>query len=117
MADSMDSIGKAGSLSYNGALVLQALVQGHRYGFEVMKVTGLKSGTIYPLLRRLESSGLVESRWEDEGDAHADGRPARRYYGATTEGERALVGARERIIAQQAALFGFPAVPGSGSEG
>ena len=95
----------SGELSYNGALVLQALEQGHRYGFEIMRVTRLKSGTVYPLLRRLEAAGLVVSQWEDEGAAHGDGRPARRYYVATAEGERALGDALERIHAQRQ-LFG-----------
>ena len=93
-------------LSYNAALVLQALVQGHGYGFEVMKVAELPSGTVYPLLRRLEASGLVRSRWEDEEAAHAEGRPARRYYEPTAEGEAALSTARARIASQQSALFG-----------
>lgn len=93
-------------LSYNAALVLQALAQGHGYGFDVMRVAELPSGTVYPLLRRLEASGLVRSAWEDEARAHAEGRPARRYYEPTAEGETALAAARERIASQQAALFG-----------
>jgi DNA-binding PadR family transcriptional regulator len=97
---------RTGPLSYNAAMVLQAMVQGHRYGFELMKVSDLPSGTVYPLLRRLEGQGLVRSQWEDEQAAHDEGRPARRYYEATAEGETALAGARERIAAQQAALFG-----------
>lgn len=96
----------AGPLSYNAALVLQALARGHGYGFEVMKVAELASGTVYPLLRRLEASGLVRSAWEDEARAHAEGRPARRYYEPTAEGEAALAAARERIASQQATLFG-----------
>lgn len=94
------------TLSYNSAVVLQALEQGHAFGFDVMKVSGLPSGTVYPLLRRLERSGLVSSRWEEKDRAHADRRPARRYYETTAEGRRALADARERIAAQQAALFG-----------
>jgi DNA-binding PadR family transcriptional regulator len=93
-------------LSYNGALVLQALSQGNQYGFEIMRVVGLPSGTVYPLLRRLEAADLVRSDWEDEGDAHADRRPARRYYQATERGEVALAAARARIAEQQAAVFG-----------
>jgi PadR family transcriptional regulator len=97
---------RPGTLSYNGALVLQALAQGHHYGFEVMRVADLPSGTVYPLLRRLEASGMVQSRWEDEAAAHAEGRPARRYYEATRQGSVALAAALERIAARQAALFG-----------
>lgn len=91
-------------LSYNAALVLQALARGHRYGFEVMSVTALPSGTVYPLLRRLEASELVESSWEDADPAEA-GRPRRRYYELTAAGRAALSEARERIATQQR-LFG-----------
>ena len=41
-------------------------------------------------LRDLERDGLVTSAWENEHDAHADGRPARRYYKLTAPGVRAL---------------------------
>ena len=92
-------------LSYSAALVLQALAQGHRYGFEVMRVTGLPSGTVYPLFRRLDAAGLVESKWEDEDEAHADRRPARRYYQLTAAGSTALDAARSRIM-EQGRLFG-----------
>ncbi len=88
-------------LSWNAALVLKALVEGHCYGFDIIGVTGLPSGSVYPLLRRFEGSGLVESRWEDEAAAHAEGRPPRRYYEATGGGRAALSVALERILAQQ----------------
>lgn len=91
-------------LSYNAALVLQALRTGHPYGFEIMRVTELPSGTVYPLLRRLEDAGLVESRWE-ETDPSEQGRPRRRYYEVTAEGARALSAALERLAAQRR-LFG-----------
>src|SRR5688572_19862296 len=41
-------------LTYSSALVLQAIASGYRYGFDVMDVTGLPSGTVYPALRKLE---------------------------------------------------------------
>jgi PadR family transcriptional regulator PadR len=97
-----------GPLSYNGALVLQALAQGYAYGFEIMRAAHLPSGTVYPLLRRLEASGLVESRWENAERAHDEGRPPRRYYRATTAGRSALAEARERLRAQQALFGGAP---------
>ena len=92
-------------LSYNGALVVQAMAQGHKYGFEIMRVTALKSGTVYPLLRRLEAAGLVQSNWENKAEAFDDGRPARRYYEPTAEGERVLGEALKRLAAQRQ-LFG-----------
>jgi DNA-binding PadR family transcriptional regulator len=50
----------------------------------------LPSGTVYPALSRLERDGLVKSAWENEPDAHAEGRPARRYYKLTAPGVKAL---------------------------
>ncbi len=98
-------------LSYNATLVLQALSQGLGYGFEIMRATHLPSGTVYPLLRRLEASELVDSSWEDAATAHNEGRPPRRYYQATAEGRVALAEARERIRSQQA-LFGDTGLAG-----
>jgi DNA-binding PadR family transcriptional regulator len=57
-----------------------------RYGLDLGVATGLPSGTIYPILARLERIGWAESDWED-ADAHiAEGRPRRRYYRLTREG-------------------------------
>lgn len=94
------------TISYNASIVLQALAAGARYGFEIMRVTKLPSGTVYPLLRRLEASGYVGSRWEERDDAHSDRRPARRYYDVTDQGRTVLAEAREKIIARHATLFG-----------
>ena len=96
------------SISYNAALVLQALAQGFGFGFDVMRVTQLPSGTVYPLLRRLEDGGLVGSRWEEEGRAHGEGRPARRYYELTGAGIAALASAKERLAHQRALFDGSP---------
>lgn len=95
---------RSNPLSYNAALVLQAVAQGHAYGFDLMRVTGLPSGTVYPLLRRLEAAGLVASDWEDEHAAHADGRPPRRHYRLTPAAEPALFEATQRVL-QQRRLF------------
>ena len=61
------------ALSFTGLFVLQALARGYRFGFDIMEVTGLPSGTIYPALRRLEALELVRSDWEDEQRATAKG--------------------------------------------
>ncbi len=84
-------------LTYTTALVLQALGTGHRYGFQIMDATGLASGTVYPVLRRLHRSSLVRARWEDDRRAEAEGRPRRRYYELTAPGIGALEGARGRF--------------------
>ena len=91
-------------LTYNTTLVLRALAVGHRYGFDLMRATELPSGTVYPILRRLEAGGMVRSLWENEERAHADGRPRRRYYEATAAGQAALSEALERIHAQRRLL-------------
>jgi PadR family transcriptional regulator, regulatory protein PadR len=56
------------------------------YGLELAKCAGLQSGTIYPLLRRFERTNWVTSTWEDV-DASAAGRPPRRLYRLTGEGQ------------------------------
>jgi PadR family transcriptional regulator len=59
-----------------------------RYGFDLMRSTGLPSGSLYPILARLERLGWVTSRNEDI-DPGAEGRPARRFYRLTRHGLRA----------------------------
>ena len=86
-------------LTYPTALVLQALLGGHHHGFDIMDATGLPSGTVYPILGRLQERGLVSSRWE-AADAHrSEGRPARKYYRLTVEGRSALQAEVERFRA------------------
>lgn len=92
------------NLTWNAMLVLRALGLGHRYGFDLMRVTELPSGTIYPILRRLEASGLVRSRWEEDDTAQSEGRPRRRYYAPTAVGRAALADGLERIQAQSRLL-------------
>lgn len=58
------------------------------YGYDLMKATSLPSGTLYPMLARLQQEGLVDSQWEDQ-DPDAGGRPPRKYYRLTAEGARA----------------------------
>ncbi len=93
------------------ATVLSALVHGHVYGFEILEVTGLRPGTVYPVLRRLEEEGIVESSWEEAAPARAEGRPPRRNYRLTSEGERIAREAEDRYPALSR-MF----VPPSGGE-
>jgi DNA-binding PadR family transcriptional regulator len=72
-------------------LVLEALLddpRAERYGLEIGEAAGLRSGTVHPILARLEAYGWLASRWEDI-DASAEGRPARRYYKLTADGAHA----------------------------
>ena len=57
------------------------------YGYDLMKAARLPSGTLYPMLARLQQEGLVESQWEDQRP-DAGGRPPRKYYRLTAEGAR-----------------------------
>lgn len=84
-------------LSYTMSLILQTLENGHRYGFEVMQVTGLASGTVYPALRRLEDALLIKSKWERQSIAQDEQRPARKYYEVTKRGHEALAEARSHF--------------------
>jgi PadR family transcriptional regulator PadR len=88
-----------GALSYTGLFVLQALAQGYQFGFDIMNVTGLPSGTVYPALRRLETLGLVSSDWETDRQARENARPRRRYYELTKTGRAQLVEAESRYRA------------------
>ena len=54
-----------------------------RHGYELAKRTGLKSGTLYPILVRLADRGLMEARWQEEQPA---GRPRRHLYRLTPDG-------------------------------
>ena len=86
-------------LTYPTALVLQALARGSHHGFDIMDATGLPSGTVYPILRRLDGEGLVASRWEKQTDAQKAQRPPRRYYRLTADGEAVRVQAQDRYRA------------------
>jgi PadR family transcriptional regulator, regulatory protein PadR len=79
--------------------VFLADTSARRYGYDLMKAAGLASGTLYPLLSRLQEQGLVTSEWEHPPD-RGSGRPPRRYYLLTGEGAR--VGRLELARAGQA---------------
>jgi DNA-binding PadR family transcriptional regulator len=93
-------------LTFTTGVVLQSIAQGYRYGFDIMDVSGLPDGTVYPALRRLEDAGILVSEWEDEETAGK--RPARCYYALTAEGEAMLADARAKFPALQWAI-GQPA--------
>lgn len=91
-------------LTHTTALILQALASGSRHGFQIMDVTGLASGTVYPVLRRLEREQAVDSVWEDEAAAREAGRRRRRIYGLTATGQLLAERARQRLAATQRVL-------------
>ena len=77
-------------LGYATLQVLQAIASGYLYGFEIMDAAQLPSGTVYPILSRLEECGYLKSRWEDARVAHREKRPPRRSYEITGPGREAL---------------------------
>ena len=62
---------------------LSAQRQQWRHGYDLMKETGLSSGTLYPLLMRMTDQGLVEAEWREPAQP---GRPARHAYRLTAAG-------------------------------
>ena len=75
-----------------------------RYGYELSRQTGLKSGTLYPILMRLEKYKLLEARWV----ATQDGVPPRHTYRLTPNGlelaQSQLAEARPRTMVRQPAF-------------
>jgi PadR family transcriptional regulator, regulatory protein PadR len=87
---------KDARLTHITALILQAIDSGFVYGFSIMEMTGLASGTIYPAMRRMEEDHLIRSRWERQAIADREQRPARKYYQLTSVGRTALETSRKR---------------------
>jgi DNA-binding PadR family transcriptional regulator len=83
-------------LSFSAAVILQAVADGYEYGFDIMDMTGLPGGTVYPALRRLEDMGYVASQWEKQEHALREQRPPRKYYRTTGSGDEALAEAVKR---------------------
>jgi len=83
-------------LSHTAAMILQAIHAGFVYGFGIMEMTGLPSGTVYPAMRRLERDDLIHSQWEKPSIADAEQRPARKYYRLTAAGRETLEASRKR---------------------
>lgn len=83
-------------LTFPTTVVLHAVATGHVYGFDIIGATGFGSGTVYPILRRLEAAGLLRGAHERPTTAQQAGRPPRRYYTITRSGAEALQGALAR---------------------
>jgi DNA-binding PadR family transcriptional regulator len=97
-------MGEVPRLTLQTQLVLKALLasmNAESYGLELARTAHLPSGTIYPILARLEAAGWVASGWE-EIDESAAGRRRRRYYKLTGEGVQQAVAA---LTATKARMF------------
>jgi PadR family transcriptional regulator PadR len=93
-------------MTHNTLLVLRALMAApdrEMYGLEIMRAISLPSGTVYPLLDRAVAAGWVMTRAEDISP-QAEGRPRRKYYQVTPEGEAAARAEVDRETALLAAL-------------
>ena len=88
--------------SLAAAVVLRAVDSGYLYGFDIIDVTGLPGGTVYPALRRLEAAGYLLSKWEKHSIAQKELRPPRKYYEMTRAGREVLAEAvkRYRLLEQ-----------------
>lgn len=84
-------------------IVLAALLEqprAWRHGYDLARDTGLKSGTLYPLLIRLGDQGFLEARWQDSEES---GKPPRHLYRPTASG---LALAREQQASDEFAGAG-----------
>ena len=82
---------------------LSARAQQWRHGYDLMKETGLHSGTLYPLLMRMTERGLVEAKWHEPAQP---GRPPRHAYRLTAAGlELANASARGEAAGRLDALL------------
>src|SRR5579883_2659336 len=96
---------KTPRLSRETLLVLEKFVVrpgDWRYGYDISRETGLKSGTLYPILMRLTSNFWLETRWEES----ESGRPPRHMYRLTANGKR-----ESRRFLEKAGARGFLAQP------
>jgi len=91
-----------GFLTYSTTVILQAIANGYLYGFDIIDVTGMPGGTVYPALRRLDDAGYLTSEWEKPSIAQSEPRPPRKYYELTRAGREVLAEAvkRYRLVDQ-----------------
>ena len=88
-----------------GALLSQP--DAWRHGYELSQEVSLRSGTLYPILMRLQDQGWLESRWEDESK---HGRPPRHLYRLTAHGagEAHALLAASQLPSQTAGVASLP---------
>ena len=90
------------------ALLLESPRSWH-YGYALSQLTGLKSGTLYPILLRLADQGWLETRW---AEPEQPGRPPRHTYRLTGEGAKT---ARRKLAEAAPSMMSgrLASVPGS----
>jgi DNA-binding PadR family transcriptional regulator len=82
-------------------LALVARPDDWRHGYDLSRETELKSGTLYPILMRLERQRWLDARWEDEP---ASGKPRRHLYRLTALGATEA----QNIVASPSATASAP---------
>jgi PadR family transcriptional regulator PadR len=70
------------------AVALSDDMFGEHYGYDLSRKAGVRSGVMYPILRRMLEDGWLADGWQDA--AETGGRPPRRYYSLTDKGRREL---------------------------
>ncbi|MFE9237758.1 PadR family transcriptional regulator [Streptomyces sp. NPDC007007] len=92
-------------------LALMEDPDGRHWGYELSKQSGVRSGVLYPMLRRMLDDGWLEDGWEEPSEATGK-RPPRRYYKLNAEGQAAAVAilSEARQDARFRALVGRPAL-------
>jgi PadR family transcriptional regulator, regulatory protein PadR len=80
---------------------------GEHYGLEISRTSGLPTGSIYPILTRLETAGWITSAWEEINESEA-GRRRRRYYRLTSDGTQQ---AQEAVLDTLSELAGGASQP------
>ena len=103
----MEGIRRPSKQTHKLLLALLDAPTAWHYGLVLSRETGLKSGTLYPILMRLAGRGLLDSRWEAP---EQPGLPARHMYRLTPEG---LACARRALVAD-ADVPARPALAGAG---
>jgi len=72
------------------AAALMSDASKRHWGYELSKLSGVRSGVMYPILQRMLDDGWLVDGWEDQAHAGRAKRPPRRYYELTDAGKAAL---------------------------
>lgn len=86
----------------------------HSHGYDLCRILDLRAGTVYPILRRLDERGLVETQWEQDPP---QGRPARHLYRLTAIGEQLVAELRDEVASADRPATAGPPRPVLGSAG
>jgi PadR family transcriptional regulator, regulatory protein PadR len=99
------------ALSQQALAVVAVLADSHewRHGYDLMAQAGVKSGTLYPLLMRLQAQGMLEARWVDSPEP---GRPPRHVYKLTPSGRDWVVSLAESLAPLRAPSAGLRVAKG-----